>query len=50
MGLVYLNNKEERIYEAYGMTVYGKQDRYTWSIYPDQARRKCIYIIADRAK
>ena len=36
MGLVYLNNKEERIYEAYGMTVYGKQDRYTWSIYPDK--------------
>lgn len=36
MGLVYLNNEEERIYEAYGMTVYGKQDRYTWSIYPDK--------------
>lgn len=36
MGLVYLNNEEERIYEAYGITVYGKQDRYTWSIYPDK--------------
>lgn len=36
MGLVYLKNEEKRIYEAYGMTVYGKQDRYTWSIYPDK--------------
>lgn len=36
MGLVYLKNEEKRIYEAYGMTVYVKQDRYTWSIYPDK--------------
>lgn len=36
MGLVYLKNEEKRIYEAYGMIVYGIQDRYTWSIYPDR--------------
>lgn len=36
MGLIYLKNEEKRIYEAYGMTVYGKQDRYNWSIYPDR--------------
>lgn len=36
MGLVYLKNEEKRIYEAYGMTVYVKQDRYTWSIYTDK--------------
>lgn len=36
MGLVYLKNEEKRIYEAYGMIVYGTQDRYTWSIYPDK--------------
>lgn len=36
MGLVYLKNEEKLIYEAYGMIVYGIQDRYTWSIYPDR--------------
>ena len=36
MGLIYLKNEEKRIYEAYGMIVYGIQDRYTWSIYPDR--------------
>lgn len=36
MGLVYLKNEEKRIYEAYGMIVYGTQDRYAWSIYPDK--------------
>ena len=36
MGLVYLKNEEKRIYEAYGMIVYGIQDRYTWGIYPDR--------------
>lgn len=36
MGLVYLKNEEKRIYEAYGMIVYGTQDMYTWSIYPDK--------------
>lgn len=37
MGLVYLKKEEKRIYEAYGMIVYGTQDRYTWSIYPDRS-------------
>lgn len=36
MGLIYLKNEEKRIYEAYGMIVYGIQDRYTWSIYQDR--------------
>lgn len=36
MGLIYLKNEEKRIYEAYGMTVYGKRDRYNWSIYLDR--------------
>ena len=36
MGLIYTGRKEKQIYEAYGMTVYGVQDRYDWSIYPDR--------------
>ena len=36
MGLIYLKNEEKRIYEAYGMIVYGIQDRYIWSIYTDR--------------
>ena len=39
MGLLYLNNKEKQLYSAYGLTVYGRQDRYEWTIYnnkPDE--------------
>lgn len=44
MGLVYLKNEEKRIYEAYGMIVYGIQDRYTWSIYPDMVVI-CMFMV-----
>lgn len=33
MGLIHTGSKEKQIYAAYGMTVYGVQDRYDWSIY-----------------
>lgn len=33
MGLIYLKNEEKQLYSAYGLTVYGKQDRYEWTIY-----------------
>lgn len=36
MGLIYTGNKEKQIYTAYGMTVYGRQDRYEWTIYPNK--------------
>lgn len=38
MGLVYSfsETKEEKLYEAYGMTVYGNVNKYEWSIYPDR--------------
>lgn len=28
MGLLYLKNEEKQLYSAYGLTVYGRQDRY----------------------
>ena len=33
MGLIHTGSKEKQIYTAYGMAVYGVQDRYDWSIY-----------------
>lgn len=39
MGLLYLKNEEKQLYSAYGLTVYGRQDRYEWTIYnnkPDE--------------
>ena len=36
MGLRYTESKEKKIYAAYGMTVYGVQDKYDWTIYPDR--------------
>lgn len=36
MGLIYTGNKAKQIYTAYGMTVYGRQDRYEWTIYPNK--------------
>lgn len=38
MGLVYSfkETKEAKLYEAYGMVVYGNVNKYTWTIYPDR--------------
>ena len=36
MGLLYLKNEEKRLYSAYGLTVYGRQDRYEWTIYSNK--------------
>lgn len=42
MGIIYNNNVEEKeLYSAYGMTVYGKENDYDWTIYPDRPREKC---------
>lgn len=42
MGIIYNNNVEEKeLYSAYGLTVYGKENDYNWSIYPDRPREKC---------
>lgn len=34
MGLIYIENKEKQLYAAYGMTVYGTENKYDWTIYP----------------
>lgn len=38
MGLVYSfkETEEAKLYEAYGMVVYGNVTKYTWTIYPDR--------------
>ena len=38
MGLVYSfkETEEAKLYEAYGMVVYGNVNKYTWTIYPDR--------------
>lgn len=38
MGLVYSfkETEEAKLYEAYGMIVYGNVNKYTWTIYPDR--------------
>ena len=36
MGLLYLKNEEKQLYSAYGLTVYGRQDRYEWTIYSNK--------------
>lgn len=42
MGIISNGNVEEKeLYSAYGMTVYGKENDYEWSIYPDRPREKC---------
>ena len=42
MGIIYNSNVEEKeLYSAYGMTVYGKENNYEWSIYPDRPTEKC---------
>lgn len=43
MGIIYDKEaKEKKLYEAYGMTVYGKEMMYNWSIYPDKPNELCI--------
>lgn len=42
MGIVYLKEKEKKIYEMFGISVYGKVDRYTWSIYSDKPDEDCL--------
>lgn len=42
MGIIYNSNVEEKqLYSAYGMTVYGKENDYDWTIYPDRPTEKC---------
>ena len=42
MGIIYNSNVEEKeLYSAYGMTVYGKENDYDWTIYLDRPREKC---------
>lgn len=42
MGIIYNSNvKEKELYSAHGMTVYGKENDYDWTIYPDRSREKC---------
>lgn len=42
MGIIFNNNVEEKeLYSAYGLTVYGKENDYDWTIYPDRPREKC---------
>ena len=42
MGIIYNSNVEEKeLYSAYGMTVYGKENDYDWTIYPDRPIEKC---------
>ena len=46
MGIMYNENVEEnKLYKAYGITVYGKVNKYSWSIYPDKADEDCIIFL-----
>ena len=36
MGLLYLKNEEKQLYSSYGLTVYGRQDKYEWTIYSNK--------------
>lgn len=45
MGIIYNNNvKESRIYQAYGLTVYGKINSYEWTIYNYRRENALITI------
>lgn len=45
MGVIYNNNVEEsRIYQAYGLTVYGKINSYEWTIYNYRRENALITI------
>lgn len=42
MSIIYNSNVEEKeLYSAYGLTVYGKENDYDWTIYPDRPSEKC---------
>lgn len=42
MGIIYNSNVEEKeLYSAYGLTVYGKENDYDWTIYSNRSREKC---------
>ena len=50
MGIIYNNNVEEtELYQAYGLTVYGKINNYDWTIYPDKPLEKVLisFLITD---
>ena len=43
MSVIYNNDVEEQeLYRAYGMIVYGKINRYVWTIYPDREDDDCL--------
>lgn len=45
MGIIYNNNVEEsKIYQAYGLTVYGKVNRYIWTIHNNKEENTLITI------
>lgn len=45
MGIIYDGNVEEKkLYKAYGLTVYGKINRYVWTIY-DGKEDECIITL-----
>ena len=42
MGIIFDNKvSEKELYSAYGLTVYGKENDYDWTIYPDEPMEKC---------
>lgn len=46
MGVIYnKESKEEKLYEAYGMTVYGVVNKYRWFIYEDKPDEECLTSI-----
>lgn len=36
MGLIYVSKEEKELYKAYGITVYGVQNRYEWTVVVDK--------------
>lgn len=45
MGIIYNNNVEEsKIYQAYGLTVYGKVNSYVWEIFNNKEENALITI------
>lgn len=45
MGIIYNNNVEEsKIYQAYGLTVYGKVNKYVWEIFNNKEENVLITI------
>lgn len=45
MGIIYNNNVEEsKIYQAHGLTVYGKVNRYVWEIFSNKEENVLITI------